>query len=412
LSAPPDRTTPKEHWEEVLSKDGSGFRPHYFPNKLETEPTPLGWCCVTDVEDDDFKKLIDEYLDKHTAFVDRATIAAEFLFFTSGIGFLIIRAGLAAGLDLESPNIKYWVNGDAKDDRFLRKFAEKYVDRFRSMLKAQKCREFEPLQRELPRSRCCAKIVGTYLVFFLEGFELVASRTIGMEARTSRVPGKGVSMLVEWDMAWAWADGTSATPAEIATACSVVDTATLVANSGWFAFVLMDDFLTEKGEDFLLKRAGGRKGKAKDLELNDVRLGYLQAAEAMRPLRWTRWSPHLELLSLIHRVWETAERWRSVEQRLHWLAAYQQEREEDRRQDFAAALTLVGLLLAAVSALSVASIFADVFTLYYLDTETSWDDYRGRRLILAILFGVAPLLLAVVLFFRPLLRLKKWRRPG
>jgi hypothetical protein len=395
VSLPGAGKKPEEAWRTVT--DGAGFTPYEFPGKLKSTPSPLGWPCVVQMDKDHLMSLIEGSFRAKAPFLDPDNARAEFLFFTTGIGFLLIRAPLtpdaASSVQMiDRDPINYWTKGDELPFDALIAI---YVERFIKMLERHKCIEFVDLQR--PRGPSPQDILkGSYILFSLRDSTAFVSTRRNKDDCTLSVSGGCAKLFVDWDIACLWPASATTSIEAFRDACQDVDAAIIVANAGWFGFVIMDDFLTQIGQDAIVEMVAGKDSSSR--KVTDVGLAFLQAADAMYPIRWTRRNPHLEMLKFVHKQWETSIAWRRVEERVQWLAAYHQEREAKLRRSIESRLAMGGLILGAFVVISA---IVDVFHLYYGEAGRLWTGHEGWVVVCVV---IAPILVATVLIVASLRR--------
>lgn len=168
---------------------------------------------------------------------------------------------------------------------------------------------------------------------------------------------------------------------------AIVD-AFIVATASWFSLVLMNRLVSQFLRDLFVDIAGGRR-RLSDREGQKIRLAFMDASNASRPVSWTFRERDLLLLDRIHETWCTKRWWRKVEERTTLLAAHHNEVAADIRRNSEDKLARLVIILSIMAAFSAIKDIGDMF--------------KGNK-ELTIILVVAAILGAVALVF--------WARAG
>lgn len=379
----PIRTEPRARWSECLQP--SGFKPFLFPSIISTPPTPLGWAGRISVDDDDLKCLSSVLEPLH---IPGDSLSADIILFTTGIGFLIVRTRLSDDADLAVINLesKELLGLLGRSNRELCHRLRRYCDRFITVLASDNFSELLPLRRPFARkAKADPELIGSYSVLLLANREPIVSQTRLKPKRTLELMRLGLAMHVGWEFACVWPldDVTQLSNAE------TLEIIVLAANVAWFGYVIMDQFVAKVAEEmFVEDKMAGRNRILDVRSLHKVRLAYLQAADAMRALRWTRWDPELEVLQFISDTWGTAKHWQTVEERVQLLVVHAQESENRRKHEFEGRIVRFGFILAAGA---ITSAVTDLYE-FHDKVPSSWYTAAaicGPLLVIAMLYYVA-----------------------
>jgi hypothetical protein len=215
-----------------------------------------------------------------------------------------------------------------------------------------------------------ARALGSYLVFFCDQ----------MTDPRPKVRFRGTPIKVNWSAAYAWPQSLQQR--------REIEAIFLVANVAWYSLELIDNSVSRLAADVLLAEARNHK-RARMAERSRVlRLAYLEAVDALRPIRWTHSQDHLDVLSELHETWRTDRIWDTVEDRTTWLAAHYEQLQADRTERRNSEFAILGFVIALFSVTALASVFADVFTLYHIGFDeqsmSTWANHAGDLLGYAI----------------------------
>ena len=153
-----------------------------------------------------------------------------------------------------------------------------------------------------------------------------------------------------------WATSTVCTTADnLKVAQPVIEDTFVVGMASWFSLVVMNSAVSAFLQDSFIDMSQKRPKRSLLTEKNHgrlIRLAFMEATNASRPVRWTFNASDMLLLDKIHEKWMTKRWWRNVEERTAVLAAHHSEVAAEKRTEAESNLAKVLLALAILTAVT------------------------------------------------------------
>jgi hypothetical protein len=124
-----------------------------------------------------------------------------------------------------------------------------------------------------------------------------------------------------------------------------------IAFTCWFGMVVMDRLARYHIRDSMFSIASPEPYRV-SLKSREIKLGYLEAMNAVAPFQWTTLPRDLDFLEQIHRVWHSSRWRRTVHDRTAMLSAHHSDLETEEEGKRNQQLTLFGYVIASVAIIS------------------------------------------------------------
>jgi hypothetical protein len=395
-----EREEMNQQWRRVLPE----WNIRQFPSPYEK---PLGWI-ATRALDRSKSPVLDSAIKAMPGIRVDASVQAEIIIFTVGIGLLRVHAELSEPASavhdaLLRPDVTFW----GSYNPVISDTIDAYVKGLETATRAccgRGASKTAVVPRRIPQLDRTSRVRRTPFVYPL----LFVANEDDYKATRPRDPKKRESVesadakaedrsYGDSKICVGWA--ASAIHLAATTPAEDIERNFVIALASWYGMVVMNHLVTLRSQERFVDLAKGeRRLRAQDVRA--VRLAYMEAANASHPIRWTTRQRDLLLLDEIHNAWSSPRLWDIIEHRSRLLAAHYGQLEAEAGEQRTTALTILGVMLASTT---LASVVADVIGLIpgraqYLTTTAAglnmWMTQYG--IFVAVAAAFVPLIVFLI----------------
>lgn len=350
-------------WQELLRSEG--WRRPRFPRQIKSNPSPIGF--VAELRLSRREKHLLRQAMRHTTWFTPGSVRATAVVFTIGVAFLVVEAELVPNADYSASAMMTWRQPVTE---MLHPIARSVASRYKTAMQRHRLTSFEAVARPSHPQR--KAILDSYFLFFTA------------QVWNPNAVFDSVRIHVQWCTAYVQSRDLPLKQRIIA--------AFLVANAAWYSLEVIDRQINLLTHRFLVAVAVEDRYPLRDPAA--VKIAFMEAIDAFRPIRWTESEKYLNLMSTIRAVWKTDDVWKNVDKRLDLLSATIESIEERERAEQHDRMTFFMYLISGVSVAALASMFADVIGLFYSDATRSWTAWTLLLTLAAVGISFVVLIVA------------------